>query len=144
MFCTVIEYGEPYHISSQQRTSLTGNQEVLLISGIANPRPLKKLLEQKTKVYYMMQYADHHIFTIDDLKEIKNKFKNIDAENKIILTTEKDAVRLVKFNSAINELPLFVIPIRHRFLFDGEKQFNQLVINFIQQFKPSSNSSLTE
>ena len=49
----------------------------------------------------MMQYPDHHIFTIDDLKEIKKKFESIDADNKMILTTEKDAMRLVKFNNDI-------------------------------------------
>ena len=119
-------------------------KEVLLVSGIANPKPLKILLEDYSEVYYMMQYPDHYIFTIDDLKEIKKRFESIDSKNKIILTTEKDAVRLVKFNNAINELPLFVVPIRHRFLFDGEKQFNQLVCDFIQNFTPSEHANLQE
>ncbi|MEP6700478.1 MAG: tetraacyldisaccharide 4'-kinase, partial [Bacteroidota bacterium] len=61
---------------------------------IANPRPLKKMLEEHSNSYHMLQFSDHHIFTIDDLKEIKHKFGNIETKNKIILTTEKDAVRL--------------------------------------------------
>lgn len=83
-----------------------------------------------------MQYPDHHIFTIDDLNDIKKKFEDIQTESKMILTTEKDAVRLVKFQHDITNLPLYVIPVRHRFLFwEGEK-FDQLVTSFIKNFMP--------
>ena len=68
--------------------------EVLLVTGIANPGLLKKMLEEHFKTYYMLQYPDHHIFTIDDLRDIRKRFETINAEKKIILTTEKDAVRL--------------------------------------------------
>ena len=83
----------------------------------------------------MMQYPDHHIFTIDDWKDIKKRFDKIDAEKKIILTTEKDAVRLVKFNNEIIDLPFYVLPIRHSFLFEEGEVFNELVCNFIWEFK---------
>ena len=82
----------------------------------------------------MIQYADHRIFTIDDLKDVKKRFKAIEAVNKIILTTEKDAVRLVKFNAEIADWPLYVIPVRHHFLYEEGDRFNQLVINFIRNF----------
>ena len=82
----------------------------------------------------MLQYPDHQIFTIDDLKEIRKRFETIEAVNKIILTTEKDAVRLVKFNSEIADWPLYVIPVRHHFLFGEADRFNELIINFIRNF----------
>ena len=135
VFFTSIEYGLPYHIITKKATSLSERKEVLFISGIANPRPLKKLLEQQSKVYDMMHFPDHHIFTIDDWKEIKKRFNSISAKNKIILSTEKDAVRLVKFNNEIDDLPFYIIPIRHHFLFGEEDRFNQAIINFIQNFK---------
>jgi tetraacyldisaccharide 4'-kinase len=135
IFFSCIEYGQLYHIKTRATTILNENKEVLLVSGIANPKPLKKLLEDKSKVYYMMQYADHHIFTIDDLNEIRKRFENIKADQKMIVTTEKDAVRLVKFNNEVNELPLYVLPISHRFLFGEGKNFDDLVIDFIQRFE---------
>jgi tetraacyldisaccharide 4'-kinase len=137
VFFSTIEYGEPYHISTKKRTSLTQEREVLLISGIANPKPLKKMLEENSKIYYMMQYPDHYIFRIDDLNDIKKRFENIGTMNKIILTTEKDAVRLVKFKMDVSELPLFILPIRHRFLFEEEQVFNERVTGFIENFKTS-------
>lgn len=134
IFFAAIEYGQPYHILNHSGFPLTENTEVLLVSGIANPRPLKNLLEKSSKTYYMIQYADHRIFTIDDLKDVKKRFKAIEAVNKIILTTEKDAVRLVKFNAEIADWPLYVIPVRHHFLYGEGDRFNQLVINFIRNF----------
>ena len=72
---------------------------------------------------------------MNDLKEIINKFESIQSFNKIILTTEKDAVRLMKFNDQLKDIPLYVIPIRHHFLFDQGPQFNEMVVNYIQHFK---------
>ena len=113
--------------------------EILLVTGIANPRPLKSMLEKNSKTYHLLQYADHRIFTIDDLKEIRKKFAAIEAVDKIILTTEKDAVRLEKFNTEIAGLPMFVIPVRHHFLFDEEGKFAQLVVDFIRNAKAVKN-----
>jgi len=62
----------------------------------------------------------------------------MDADKKIILTTEKDAVRLTKFSDKLQELPLYVLPIRHQFLFDESEQFNMAVISFIQNFNSNS------
>lgn len=140
IFFTSMEYGQPYHIFKHSGFSLSENTEVLLVSGIANPRPLKNLLEKHSKTYYMLQYPDHRIFTIDDLKEMKKRFETIENVNKIILTTEKDAVRLVKFNAEIADWPLYVIPVRHHFLYGEAGSFNQLIINFIRNFgQPGQN-----
>lgn len=135
VFFAAIQYGQMYHITERSAYELNDQTEVLLVSGIANPRPLKKLLEEHSDTYYLMQYADHHIFSIDDLNDIKKKFRSIEAERKIILTTEKDSVRLAKFTRELTELPLYVIPIRHFFLFDEAGKFNQLITDFIRNFK---------
>ena len=133
VFFTTSEYGQPYHILTKTGLSFTENTEVLLVSGIANPRPLKSMLEEYSKAYHLLQYPDHRIFTIDDLKEIRKKFTAIDSVDKIILTTEKDAVRLVKFNTEIAGWPLYVIPVRHHFLYGEGEKFGQLVIDFIRR-----------
>jgi tetraacyldisaccharide 4'-kinase len=134
IFFTAIDYGQLYHISSNISFTLDAKTEVLLVTGIANPRPLKRMLEEHSSSYQMLQYSDHHIFTIDDLNEIKQKFKKIETTNKIILTTEKDAVRLIKFTNELTELPLYVIPVRHQFLFEEGGSFDKTVANFIQNF----------
>jgi tetraacyldisaccharide 4'-kinase len=135
VFFTAIQYSDVYHISSKRAYRVSENTNVLLVSGIANPRPLMAMLENNCKTWSMLRYADHHIFTIDDLKDMRKKFNQVASPDKIILTTEKDAVRLVKFDRELAELPLYVIPVRHDFLFGDEQKFNELVIHFIRNFR---------
>lgn len=135
VFFTAIDYSRPYHIITKEEKGLSGKVEILLVTGIANPRPLKKLLEEHSNTYQMLQYADHHIFTIDDLKDIKESFDKISAKEKVILTTEKDAVRLLKFCDEIRNEPFYVVPVKHQFLFNQGAEFDQLIIDFIRNFK---------
>ncbi len=136
VFFTTIEYGIPYHIFNQKDSwILTPRDEVLLVCGIANPKLLKEYLNEKTHAYYQVDYSDHHIFSIDDLQEIKDKYDKIPAKDKLILTTEKDAVRLIKFSEHLTALPIYVLPIQHYFLFNEGEQFNQLVKDFIRNFR---------
>ena len=135
IFFTAIEYGLPYHIVTNEKRQLCKNDEVLLVCGIANPKPLKEYLSKQVETYYQLDYSDHYIFRIDDLKEIQKKFAAINAEQKIIITTEKDAVRLLKFTEQLRESPLYVLPVRHKFLFDEGKLFDEKVMDFVKNFK---------
>ena len=132
-FCTTL-YGHPYQIITRQERQVNTDDEILLVCGIANPKPLKNYLLEHSHTYYDQLYSDHHIFTIDDLQEIKKKFTEIAAEHKMIITTEKDAVRLMKFEAELNDLPLYVLPVEHFFLFEEGPLFEAGVVNFIENF----------
>jgi tetraacyldisaccharide 4'-kinase len=134
VFFTSIEYGCPYHLVTKEARPLNNNTEILLVCGIANPVPLKSYIEQNSASYFEINCNDHHIFTIDDWKEIEERFSKLDGKEKIILTTEKDAVRLAKFGNLLNNKPLFVLPIRAQFLFNEEEQFHHLIDTFIDSF----------
>ncbi len=83
----------------------------------------------------MMSYNDHHIFSMVDWKDIKKRFESIGSEKKMILTTEKDSMRLLKFKQEMNGMPFYVLPIEPKFLFNQENEFNEEVVQFIQNFK---------
>ena len=135
LFFTSIAYGTPYHIyNPSDQWVLSLRDEVLLVCGIANPLPLQNYLLEQTHTYYQLSYSDHHIFSIEDLEEIKEKLNDIQAKSKLILTTEKDAVRLIKYTEQLHNLPLYVLPIQHHFLFDAEPTFNALVKNYVTQY----------
>ena len=97
--------------------------EVLLVTGIANPAPLKRWLDEHSRTYYEMAYSDHHIFSIDDLQPLSGGSTASAPRKKIILTTEKDAVRLIKFRQELEGWPFYVLPIAPRFLFGDEAAF---------------------
>jgi tetraacyldisaccharide 4'-kinase len=134
IFFTSIKYDRPYHIIRKTETNITTEDEVLLVCGIANPKPLKNYLAVEAKTYYQQIFSDHHIFTIDDLKEIEQRFKQIQANKKMMITTEKDAVRLAKFKQDLLDLPLFVLPVQHKFLLGEGIHFDNSVHTFIQNF----------
>jgi tetraacyldisaccharide 4'-kinase len=134
IFFTTIIYGQPYHIINKTERTITPDDEILLVCGIANPAPLKNYLMQHANTYNQLSFSDHHIFTIGDLSEIRKRFEDIRADQKMIVTTEKDAVRLMKFKEELKEMPLFVLPVRHKFLFDEGTQFDSIINTFIETF----------
>lgn len=139
VFFSTIRYGSLYHIVHRTNFIITQDVEVLLVTGIANPRPIKKILTEQTKSYEQLVFSDHHIFTIDDLNDIAGRFAQMSVKHKIILTTEKDAVRLAKFSQELQDLPVFVLPIEMQFLFGDTARFSHLISTFIRQFSPIAN-----
>lgn len=134
LFFSSIQYGQPYHVITREPFTPVKGTEVLLVTGIANPGSLKKHLEEIFDGYEELTYNDHHIFTIDDLKWIIKKFNQLSSEGRILLTTEKDAVRLQKFSQQLRDLPFYVMPIQPVFLFREENEFTRLITTFIQDF----------
>lgn len=111
---------------------------VLLVCGIANPGPLLARIKQECRTVYQLLYKDHHYFTEDDIQEIIETFGNIPAQRKVLLTTEKDATRLLLHKDTLlsAKIPVFVQPITIRFLFNEEDAFRQQVIAFIHTMIP--------
>jgi tetraacyldisaccharide 4'-kinase len=135
IFYTAIRYDHPYHITRRTAAVIDDRVEVLLVTGIANPAPLKQWLNDRSRTYYELAYSDHHIYSIDDLQAILHRFNSITATDKLILTTEKDAVRLVKFRQELEGWPFYVLPITPRFLFGEEAGFKDIIIKFITEFQ---------
>lgn len=132
VFFTEIVYAQLYHLYEKTHASVNHETDVLLLCGIANPRPLKDFLATHVRTYDMLHYADHHIFTSDDLHEIKRQFEKIQSPDKIILTTEKDGVRLEKFRNELKDHPIYVLPIKHSFLFGEGHLFDQVILRFVK------------
>ena len=142
LFFTKLLYENPYHLFTKLPLSNLQSKQILLICGIANPYALMQYVNAKAPSYDMLRFADHHIFTTDDLKDIKKQFEKISDANKIMLTTEKDAVRLLKFEKEIAQMPIYVLPVKHVFLFDGLPAFQQEVISFIERFKDTASVTI--
>lgn len=105
--------------------SLTKDDGVLIVSGIANPRLLVEKVKEHAGEVELLAFADHHAFGDDDLRRVEERFGRLRAKRKYIITTEKDAVRL-QGNRWVGEalkLYLYYIPITIRFCGDGEKEF---------------------
>ena len=69
-----------------------------------------------------LSFPDHHHFTDKDILEIKNA-----AQNSIIITTEKDYVRLT---GLLPSEQLFYLPIKSSFIL-GSKNFDKTILNYV-------------
>ncbi|MFK8060961.1 MAG: tetraacyldisaccharide 4'-kinase [Polaribacter sp.] len=127
VFFTAISYDDKIVGGNNFSTDNLKNYEVLLITGIANPSPLISFLKEKDVRFKHLKFSDHHHFSSNELENIKDNFKKIKTAKKIILTTEKDFVRLE--NRLDN---LSYLGIKTTFLNNQEQEFNQLIENHIR------------
>jgi len=104
--------------------------QVLLITGIANPKPLESYLKRFYKVDSII-FSDHHQFTAADLARIHAKFDTFTPQNSIIVTTEKDFVRLEPLLSTTEKqnYPWYYQSITVQL--DREEAFNELINNYV-------------
>ena len=137
IFFSYYQYDAAYHMfNTNLRINRWGELSVLLICAIANTDYLNRHLEQVCGEVFTLEYEDHHYFTKYDLGHLKDKFKNIQSSQKVILTTEKDAMRLQIHRDFIieHQLPIFVLPVKVAFHDDDGQAFDQAVKQFLLNF----------
>ena len=130
-------------IPKTRNISSIQNMDVLLITGIASPKPLLEMLKKFTKNIDLLSYDDHHHFSNEDMEEIKRRFNKLNVQNRIIITTEKDATRISNHPNLGEELKpyIFVQPIEVKILQNQQESFNQQIIGYVRE--NSRNSSLS-
>ncbi|MDH8702081.1 tetraacyldisaccharide 4'-kinase [Dysgonomonadaceae bacterium PH5-43] len=108
----------------------------LVVTGIAKPEILMEHLEQYSKDTKLLDYPDHHQFSNKDIKHIIKTFEDITNDKKIIVTTEKDAARLINDARIPNELKqyFFYLPIEVIFLLEQEDLFKQKIESHVKNF----------
>lgn len=95
--------------------------EKLLLAGIAKPKPFFEYLQTGKDVE--MKFKDHHHFTDEEIERIQTL-----ANNKIIVTTEKDYVRLK--DKQINKL--YYLPMESKFVLKGD-DFDNQILNYVRK-----------
>ncbi|MCW4470465.1 tetraacyldisaccharide 4'-kinase [Flavobacterium sp. MFBS3-15] len=121
VYFTHIDYDMEVHSEEGHRdiTAIKGNPKVL-VAGIAKPKPFFDHLSEEGDI--VLTFPDHHDFTDKDIEEI-----NQQANQKMIITTEKDFVRL---KGRLPKEQLFYLPIRSRFLSGGD-DFDKTILDYV-------------
>lgn len=114
------------------------NYNVLSFAGIASTDELSSYLRPKCKTYHNLKFSDHRFFTNRDFKTIKNYYKALDEPN-VVITTEKDYVRIKNNNNFPEELKesLYYLPIEIELLVsdDEKKQFDNQIFSYVRNNK---------
>lgn len=134
VFFTGIRYDAPYDFFTRERVDITGTNAVL-VCGIARPDPLITFLKSAVHDVHVLTYRDHHYFVTTDLDEIKTAYNNWNADNKIIVTTEKDAARLHLHMEQLKAwgIRIVVVPIKVMVLLNGQADFNRIVEDYVSR-----------
>ena len=100
------------NLKDSREYALNKKNSVLLLTGIANPKPIEDYLKDKVHHLVNARFADHHRFTKRDITVILNLFNTIASENKFLVTTEKDWMRLQssEYINLLNQIPIFYLP----------------------------------
>ncbi len=138
VYFTTLKYGElkpVFRADAPIKSPVTNlkNYTILLVTGIAEPSAMIDHFSALSKEIISIRYSDHHSFTQKDVTSIVEKYKTIPEQNKIILTTEKDAVRLI-FYDAPENLPeaWYYVPIEIDFLPNEGELFNHQILQYVK------------
>lgn len=130
VFFSYFKYGQLTTLDGKPaNTDLRRIDNILAVTGIAHPEPMIAELRRSTKVQHL-PFGDHHDFTESDIARIREAYDKLPGTNKIIITTEKDAVRL---RSADAGLPIHVLPIEVAFHKENDKDFDTLIESSVKE-----------
>jgi len=121
VFFTTIEYDN--ELKGQESISLSElkNDKIVLVTGIANPKPLTEYLMGNKLNFNHLKFSDHHHFSDNEINEINLLLTTY----KMVLTTEKDYVRIF---DRIKKL--YFISIKTKFI-NHKKDFDNLINNYV-------------
>jgi len=127
-----VKYLKPKSIFSDETVDLK-NKDILLLTAIENPYSLINYLDESGfKIASHLRYRDHYNYRDNDLKKIISTFHSITSTEKLILTTEKDSFRLLKFEKLLEGITICCIPIEVGF--HGKKSdFDSLILNYVEE-----------
>lgn len=146
LYFTYFKYGSLYPLFDKTKENLPldslrgGNKKALLLTGIASPEQLEYDINKYVD-FESMHFGDHHSFTSEDLRKIEGAFNDLHGNDKMIITTEKDAARLVDCD--INEdvaKHIYVLPIEVEFMNGKADDFNKTIMDYVR--KNSRNCSV--
>ena len=145
LYFTSIDYDTPKGVFEEKQIELNKLQDyhVLLLTGIASPKQMEHDLKPMTKDITNLSFGDHHSFKGKDIDRINDTFESM-PEPRIIITTEKDAVRLRETDGLYEKVKsnMYELPIKVSFMLDQQDNFNEKIISYVR--KNSRNSILAK
>lgn len=133
LFTSSLQYQHLIPIfSGEEPLAISSCSTVFLLTGIANPAPLISYLQPVVTLHHH-EYPDHHQYTVQEINKLINAFNNDPSVQKIIITTEKDAQRLLDapLKELLLDLPVFYLPIQVALHQAVQHTFDQKILDYV-------------
>jgi tetraacyldisaccharide 4'-kinase len=150
LFFTSLRYNNPLPVfgDRNQKTFPTelpnfNDCSIILVTGIANPLPLKDYLQKTAGEIVHLQYPDHYNFKEKDIENISSAWEKLNSQTKYVITTEKDGVRLQEFSNIAESLKsaFYYIPVEVFFLNDDKDTFDNMIVEYVRKNKRNNRIS---
>ena len=134
VYFSYIEFGTLTAFTQMAKNlPLDSVKSAVAVCGIANPYPF---LEHVNRCFWEKQqlvFSDHHRFTKEDIEKIHKYFSRSVQKNCAVITTEKDAMRLLdsEFKKDIESLPIFYLPIEVKFHHNYKNKFEKQILEYM-------------
>jgi tetraacyldisaccharide 4'-kinase len=141
VYFTGIQYNRLSNIFKREYLPLDAIREadkIILITAIAKPKSLLNKIEEYNKNVTHIEYSDHHDFSSKEIGQITQMFNNFALRNKtLILTTEKDASRLLEKRQMLKDLAIWAVEVETYFI-ENKQNFENQIVDYVRNGKRNS------
>jgi tetraacyldisaccharide 4'-kinase len=144
LFFTSVAYFDPLPLfkhgipdSINLKRIPAGQYGIVLITAIADPSPLKEYLRNYFTEIIHIRFPDHHFFQEKDILNVTKKWNELKSPEKLILTTEKDSIRLRESTGIPDHLneKFYFVPVKIMFFGDDKQKFDNLILEYVGKNK---------
>jgi tetraacyldisaccharide 4'-kinase len=125
VFFMNIQYGIPEPVFNNKSDIC---KKVILVTAIAEPKPLVDFIDKNYHLVKHFNFADHHYFSGKNLKRIIEFYKSQHEEGICIIFSEKDIMRIAgtDLQDILMDYPVFFQPITYKFA-QNESDFDEFI-----------------
>ncbi len=141
VYFSYLKYGSPVSFPDMKVTQFDRKYStIVLFTGVANPYPLKDFLRYRCRELITIDFPDHHSYSERDILLIRKTWNDQFTKKKLIVTTEKDAMRLIKspYLRLLKDLPMVYVPVEVKFHGQDEKMFNHQILSYVRENQRNS------
>jgi len=133
VFFSSIHYGDVHFVSENTVVEPLKERSIILLTGIAKAKPLYDFIKINNTILHHFEFGDHYNFKPEDIHRIHNLFDKFANKDVLILTTEKDAMRLLKkeIKKELNDYPWYYQEIIVKI--DKASEFNERVHDYVEK-----------
>jgi tetraacyldisaccharide 4'-kinase len=130
VFFSKVAYQIPQIITGKSNDNF---KQVFVFTGIANELPFMNYLKDKYEVIGELHHSDHYKYELKDVEKIINEYDKVKSDSSVLITTEKDMVRLLgeEFKGVFEQRSAYYIPIAFQMIKNGS-EFDGLILNSIK------------
>ena len=105
---------------------------IILVTGIADTSSLTHYLQNETTIDKHFEFKDHHNFNKENINTILSYYNSLKNIKKLILTTEKDSVKLLKYEEEFKDIDIYYLPIEIKFT--NQEKFDKKILEYVKQY----------